>query len=61
MKQRGADESRCASCGERIVGTKAASEEHGVLCIPCARELHPIPLSTYRLVRVGRTERDGSE
>jgi hypothetical protein len=52
--QQGSDESRCQICRDPVVGVKVATEDCGVLCVPCAKNLYGFETRTGELRRLGK-------
>jgi hypothetical protein len=48
------DESKCQVCRDPVVGLKVATEDCGVLCVPCARNLYGFETHTGELRRLGK-------
>ena len=56
-RKQGSDVSQCAACDQAIVGVKVATEDLGVLCVRCAKDLLGFDAPTGELRTRGKIDR----
>jgi hypothetical protein len=53
-RPQGTDESRCEACDQPVIGIKVATEDLGILCVRCARDLLGFDARTGDLGKRGK-------